>query len=451
MKFSLEAEQSVLGGLLLDPNKLDDVLEICQPEDFYNVDNRNIFKAIVDVAGTGKTADVITVSEVMHEADTLDEAGGLGYLVEIANNTPSAANVKAYAQIVADRAMERRITEAGQRIAELGDSDGMAVDDKLDALHGELAGLERKDTTKEVQPLASLLKARLQVMDLKHHGKYPEGIRTGFTEFDKRIQWLNPGDMWVLGGRPGSGKTAMALNVATNVANTGREVLIFSIEMPAEQITDRMIAALSGVDNKRIRSGQLQEDDWHKLSAGVIKLKQMKIEIVDTGGIDIARVKAICRSKARQGNLGLIVIDYLQLVTDRTKKNTIDVVGSASIQIKQIAKACKCPVIALAQLNRKCEERKDKRPMLSDLRETGQIEQDADIVSFMYRDEYYYEDSPNKGFAEIITAKMREGETGKDIIGSQMQYSRFTNVDFSNYREYWQEEKPQSYERKSFN
>ncbi len=449
MRFSIEAEQSVLGGLLLDPNRLDDVLDIVQPDDFYNPGNRSIMRHIVDVAATGNTADVITVSEAMQEAGMLEAAGGLGYLVEIANNTPSAANVKSYARIIADRAMERRITEAGQRIAELGESEGVDVDEKLDTLHGELAGLERRDSA-EVVNFNSILKSRIQEIDSKFHDKKPRGMMTGFTSLDERYQGVSQVAMWVLAARPGQGKTAFALNIALNQARQGKEVLIFSLEMGKDELVDRLISASGGLPSGRIRTGKLLDEDWHKLTVGTSILKDLKIHIVDIPGIDIHRAKAIARKFNRVNPLGLVVIDYLQLMTNAKSKNRFEEVSSVSREIKTMAKTLGCPVMALSQLNRGVEKQGNKRPSMSDLRESGQIEQDADIITFIYRDEYYNENTPNKGMAEFITSKFREGEVGTDVLGAELQYARFINFDASSYIFDWEEKQQKPQGRKSF-
>lgn len=443
MKYSIEAEQSLIGGLMLDPGKLDDVLEVVQAEDFYRADNRSIMKYIMQVAGTGQTADPVTVAEAMHGDGMLEPAGGLGYLVEIANNTPSAANVKAYACIVADRAIERRITEAGQRIAEIGDDESHDVDAKLAALHGEVSSLERRDTNNDYKQFDVILKSRIQVLDDKFRGMVKRGIETGFTDLDKRFQGITETDLWVLAARPSMGKSALAFNIARNIAMQGREVMIFSMEMSQDQVVDRMIASLSGIPSDKIRSGQLTEQDWPALSSAVQKLKGLKIHIFDTPGIDVRRAQAICRKFSRNGDIGLIVVDYLQLMTDAREKDRIQVVSSVSRELKKLAKMIKAPVIALSQLNRSCEQRADKRPLLSDLRESGQIEQDADIISFIYRDDYYYENSPNKGFAEVITRKFRDGENGTEVLGTEFQFARFTNLFSFNYDPDWQDkEKP---------
>jgi len=438
MRFSIEAEQSVLGALLLDPNKLDDVLEIVGVDDFYGAANRSIMRYIVDVAGTGKTADVITVGDTMSDAGVLDAAGGYAYLVELANNTPSSANARSYASIVADRAMERRITDAGQRIAELGDDESIAVDDKLDALHSELSGLERKDDG-GIVAFDDILKSRIHVIDGKFRGTAARGMMTGFTALDERYQGIGQNALWVLAARPGQGKTAMAMNIAKNIAASGKEVLVFSMEMSKEELTDRLLSSVCAINTMKIRSGNLVEQDWAPLSAGVGKLKGLKIHIIDIPAIDIHRAKAIARKFKRFGDIGLIVVDYLQLMTDSREKDRLQVVSSVSRELKKMAKMIKSPVIALSQLNRSCEQRGDKRPLLSDLRESGQIEQDADIISFIYRDEYYHENSPNKGLAEIITRKFREGENGTEILGTEFQFARFTNLSNVIYDHDWQE------------
>lgn len=449
MRFSIEAEQSVIGGLLLDPNRLDDVLEICTADDFYNIDNRAIFAAICDMGATGKTVDVITLSEKLNDSGELERVGGLGYLVEIANNTPSAANVKAYASILADRAMERRITEAGQRIAELGDDEAIPVDDKLDTLHGELAGLERRDGA-EVINFNVILKARIKEIDEKFHDKKPRGLMTGFTALDERYQGISQVAMWVLAARPGQGKTAFALNVALNQARQGKEVLIFSLEMGKDELTDRLLSASGGLPSGRIRTGKLLEDDWHKLSTATTILKDLKIHIVDIPAIDINRAKAIARKFNRYNKLGLVVIDYLQLMTNSKAKNRFEEVSSVSREIKAMAKTLGCPVMALSQLNRGVEKQGNKRPSMSDLRESGQIEQDADIITFIYRDEYYNENTPNKGMAEFITSKFREGEVGTDVLGAELQFARFINFDSSSYIFDWQEQQQKPTGRRSF-
>jgi replicative DNA helicase len=290
--------------------------------------------------------------------------------------------------------------------------------------------LERKDESGYVD-FDNTLKACIQRIDEKHRGKVIDTTKTGFMSLDSRLV-IEPTDLWVVAARPSMGKTVMAMNVAYSVAKTGKEVLVFSMEMSKEQLTDRMLCAASGIPTDVIRSGKLIEGQWPQLSAGVSKLKGLKIHIIETPGIDINRALSIARKFAKRGNIGLVVIDYLQLMTTSGDKR-FDVVSEVSRKLKIMAKTIKAPVLALSQLSRKCEERADKRPVMSDLRESGQIEQDADIISFIYRDEFYNPDTPNKGSAEIITRKFRNGEIGTDVLGTQFQFSRFIDFDASNY------------------
>lgn len=443
MKFSIEAEQSVIGGVLIDPNRLDDVLEIVQPEDFYNPANRSIMNHIVEVASTGKTVDPITVYESMEGAGMAEVAGGIAYILELMNNTPSAANVKTYASVVADRAIERRITEAGQRIAELGADESNDVDSKLETLHGELGSLERRDSA-EVINFNQIIKQRIQEIDDKFRDKKPRGMITGFDVLDNRYMGISQVAMWVLAARPGQGKTAFALSVALNQAMQGKEVLIFSMEMGKDELADRLLCAAGGLQSGKVRTGKLEGDDWNRLSMGVAKLKDLKIHIVDIPAIDIHRAKAICRKFNRVNKLGMVVIDYLQLMTNSKAKNRFEEVSSVSREIKALAKTLNCPVMALSQLNRGVEKQGNKRPSMADLRESGQIEQDADIITFIYRDEYYHENTPNKGMAEFITAKFREGEVGTDVLGAELQYARFINFDASHYIFDWEEKKQET-------
>ena len=440
MRFSIEAEQSVLGSLIVDPIKFDEVYEIATPEDFYNPENMAIYKAIEVMCRLGKTVDVITLAETMESSGQLEFVGGLGHLVEIAQNTPSSANVKAYAHIVAERAMDRRIIDAGQRIAELGADDSIPVDDKLETLHSEISGLERRDSA-EITPFDTILKSRIQVLDGKFNGTVQRGMMTGFDSLDERYQGISKSALWVLAARPGQGKTALAVNIARNIAATGKDVIIFSLEMGKEELADRLLSSECEIDSRLIRSGQFTEAEWPKLTAGTLKLKGLKIHIIDIPAIDIHRAKAIARKFKRYSEVGLIVVDYLQLMTDSKAKNRFEEVSSVSRELKVMAKQIGCPVLALSQLNRKVEDRSEKRPHMADLRESGQIEQDADIITFIYRDEYYHPDTPNKGVAEIITAKFREGEVGTDLLATQMQYAKFKNLDLNNYNFNWQPQK----------
>lgn len=447
MKFSIEAEQSVIGGLLIESNRIESVLEFITSADFYSAQHKVIFSAMEDMFSLSTPIDVITVSEYMNSAGDLDRAGGLPYLIEMANNTPGAYNIRSYARIVADRAMERRIIEIGQRISELGNSDG-DVDEKLNSMHAEVSNLERQSSS-ECTPFDVILKTRIEEIDGKFRGAIKKGLMTGFAALDERFGGLDHSDLWVLAARPSMGKTALAMNIAFNVAKSGKDVLVFSMEMSKEQLTDRLISSVARIQSGTIRSGKFEEQNWPELSSGVQKLKGLGIHIIDIAGIEINHALAIARKFARSGNLGLVVVDYLQLMTSAAAKGKrFEEVSVVSRQLKAMAKTIKCPVLALSQLNRGVESRTIKKPGLADIRESGQIEQDADIISFIYRDEYYNENSPNKGFAEVITSKFRNGEVGTDVLGTQLQYSRFVDADSSKYQHDWESEQPQKPQEK---
>lgn len=446
MRYSIEAEQAVIGGLLSDNKKFDDVIELIGAEDFYNVDHKHIFSAMMNLANNNKPVDVITLSEQMSEDGTLDIIGGVVYLIEIFNNTPSAANIMSYARIIADRSMERKISEAGQRIYELGEADG-DVDEKLNSLHSELAALERKDDI-GYQGMSDMLKGLIKQMDDKQQGLGKIGLKTGFKALDERFNGIEETDMWILAARPAMGKTAMALNIANYVALHGKEVLIFSLEMSKEQLVMRMLSAAADTQYQKLRDADTK-NDMAGISSGIKRLMAQKIHIIDIPAIDVNRALAIARKYARNGNLGLIVVDYLQLMSAKTATR-FDEVSYISRQLKVMAKTVKAPVIALSQLSRKCEERADKRPNNSDLRESGQLEQDADIISFIYRDEVYNEDSPYKGVAELLTTKFRNGEIGRDILATKLQFCRFEDMpDYYEYREAQPEQK--EYKKRGFN
>lgn len=429
MKFSIEAEQAIIGCLLQSPNKFDDVQEIIGEADFFNVDHKTIYSAVELMAGMGKAIDILTVTDYLLAAGQLDSIGGIGYLVELVNNNSGVANILSYARIVADRSVERRIAEAGQRVHEIAEADGMPVDEKLNAVHAEFSSLERNDRASDIVDFNTLLKGEVQDIDGRFNKIGKPGLKIGFTALDNRFGGIEDTDLWILAARPSMGKTAMALNMAYNVARQGKEVLIFSLEMSKEQLTKRLVSAAAGINYGLLRSGELTEPDWPKLGAGIAKLKDRKIHIIETPAIDVNRALAIARKFSRSGNLGLVIIDYLQLMTAKSESR-FDEVSYISRQLKVLAKTVKAPVLALSQLSRKCEERGNKRPINSDLRESGQIEQDADIISFIYRDVVHNKDTPCPEVAEIITTKFRNGETGVDGLKSELQYSRFVDLEY---------------------
>ena len=439
MIFSIEAEQAVLGGLMLDNRKLEDLSGVITADDFYRADHKLIMEIIESLSAKNKPMDPVTVAERLDESDMLDTAGGIGYLVELCTNTPSAGNIAAYAHIVADRAMERHISDTAGRIHAIAHGDG-DVDDKLNLVHSEFAGLERNQNV-EVTDFNVLLKSEIEDIDGRFRKIGKPGLKIGFAALDERFGGIEDTDLWVMAARPAQGKTTLALNIADNVAAQGGEVLIFSLEMSKEQLTKKLLSAAAQIPYSVLRSGDFKEADWPKLTTGAVKLKDKKIHIVDTPGLDVNRALAIARKFSRGGNLKLIIIDYLQLMTARSQTR-FDEISHISRQLKVMAKTTKCPVMALSQLSRKCDERANKRPVNSDLRESGQIEQDADIITFIYRDETYNSDSPDKGVAEVITSKFRNGECGTDGIAAVLQYSRFEDLNYHYQQRAGAEESP---------
>lgn len=426
MRYSIEAEQSIIGGLLLDSERVDDVLEVIGAQDFYRQDHQQIFNAIAKLQSTGNAIDAITVADAMHEAGELERCGGMGYLVEIANNTPSSANILSYCRIVSDRAMERKFSRAGVTISEIGANEQIPLDEKINMVHSEFASLERDDRN-EVTDFNDLLKAEIEEIDKKFRGDSKQGLSIGLKPLDVRFGGVEQDDLWVLAARPSMGKTTLAMGFALEVAKQGKDVLIFSLEMGKEQITKKLLSAAASLQYAKLRSGELLEEDWPKLSSGVQKLKDKKIHIVDIAALDVNRALAIARKYARRGNLGMIVVDYLQLMTCKSERR-FDEVSEVSRKLKAMAKMCKAPVLALSQLSREVEKRKPPIPNNSDLRESGQIEQDADIITFIYRDEVYNPDSAEKGIAQLHTTKFRNGETGIDYVAAILEFSRFEEL-----------------------
>ncbi len=426
MRFSIEAEQSIIGGLLLDSSRVDDVLEVISWEDFYRQDHQQIFKAIQALSTEGRVVDTITVSEAMHMAGELERCGGLGYLVEIANNTPSTANILAYCQIISDRAMERKFSRAGVAISEIGGNEQIPLDEKINMVHSEFANLERSDVD-GIENFNELIKAEVQEIDKKFRGDSEQGLKIGIEALDLRFGGIESDDLVVLAARPSMGKTALAMSFALNVARAGGGVLFFSLEMGRQQVMKRFLSASASISYQKIRDGKLEQEDWPKLSSGVQHLKDLPIYIDERAALDVNRAMATARKYARKGNLKLIVVDYLQLMTCKSKTR-FDEVSEISRKLKAMAKVTKCPVIALSQLSRKVEERKPPIPNNADLRESGQIEQDADIIMFIYRDEVYNPDSWEKGTAQIHITKFRNGETGIDRIASKLEFSRFESM-----------------------
>lgn len=433
---SLEAEQSVLGGLLLDNERWDTVAERVISSDFYSRPHRLIFDAIKTILESGKPLDLITLSEHLELRESLEDIGGFAYLAELAKNTPSAANINAYAEIVSERALVRNLIGVANEIADAGyDPQGRNSEDLLDLAESKVFAIAEARTNENEgpRPVDSILEQTLEKIEVLY--KSPQdgvtGVNTGFSDINKKTAGLQPADLVIVAARPSMGKTTFAMNLCENAAMShDKPVLIFSLEMPSDQIMMRMLASLSRVDQTKIRTGQLDDEDWAKISSTMgILMEKKNMYIDDSSGLTPTELRSRARRVAREhGGLSMIMVDYLQLmrVPSIADNRTLEI-AEISRSLKALAKELSVPVVALSQLNRSLEQRADKRPVNSDLRESGSIEQDADLIMFIYRDEVYHPDSPMKGTAEIIIGKQRNGPIGSVRLTFQGQYSRFDN------------------------
>jgi replicative DNA helicase len=436
---SIEAEQSVLGGLLLDNGAWDRAADVLKDDDFYRYEHRLIFAAVGALIGHSKPADVITVFEQLQSLGKAAECGGLAYLNALAQSVPSAANLRRYAEIVRERAILRKLIAASDDIAtQAFNPQGKQVSQILDEAEGKIfkIGEEGQRSKQGFQGMDTLVMQLIdRVTELAENGADDvTGVRTGFFELDRMTAGLQGGDLIILAARPSMGKTAFALNIAENVAVAeGLPVVVFSMEMGASQLALRMVGSLGRIDQSGLRTGKLRDDDWGRLTEAVDKLSKSSIFIDETPALNTAELRARARRQARQcGKLGLIVIDYLQLMSgsgSSSNENRATEISEISRGLKALAKELNCPVIALSQLNRSVETRTDKRPMMSDLRESGAIEQDADVIMFIYRDDYYNrEDSKVPGTAEIIIGKQRNGPVGALHLAFLKPLTKFDNL-----------------------
>ncbi|MBO9490929.1 replicative DNA helicase [Endozoicomonas sp. G2_1] len=433
---SLEAEQSVLGGLLLDNEAWDRVAEAVVAQDFYSRSHRIIFETIGALIELGDPVDLITLSEALENDQQLDAAGGFVYLAEMMKNTPSAANIVAYAGIVRERAVTREMISVANEIAEAGfDAQGRTSADLLDFAETKVFQIAEARANKSEGPenIHSVLEKTVDRIEKLYQQPHDgvTGVSTGFADLDKMTAGLQPSDLIIVAARPSMGKTTFAMNLAENAAMTAdKPALIFSLEMPSEQIMMRMLASLGRIDQTKIRTGQLGDEDWARLSSTMgLLIEKGKMFIDDAAGLTPTEVRSRARRIARDhGGLSLIMVDYLQLMrAPQFADNRTLEIAEISRSLKALAKELEVPVVALSQLNRSLEQRADKRPVNSDLRESGSIEQDADLIMFIYRDEVYHDNSEFKGMAEIIIGKQRNGPIGRVPLTFQGQFSRFDN------------------------
>nr|WP_275097621.1 replicative DNA helicase [Sedimenticola hydrogenitrophicus] len=431
---SVQAEQSVLGGLMLDNQAWDQVADRVVESDFYRREHQLIFRAIEVLADRQRPFDVITLSEELGRNGNLENAGGLAYLGRLAKDTPSAANIRAYADIVRERSVMRQLIRVGTEIADSGfHPEGRDSSELLDAAESrvfEIAEQGAKGKGGFVGIKTLLTQAVDKIETLFSQDQPITGLSTGFADLDKMTSGLQPADLVIVAGRPSMGKTTFAMNVAENVALlSGKPVAVFSMEMPGESLAMRMMSSLGRINQTRVRTGKLEDDEWPRLTSAVSMLAETKFYIDDTPALSPLEVRARARRLMREhGELGLIMLDYLQLMqVPGMSDNRTNEISTISRSLKALAKELNVPVIALSQLNRSLEQRTNKRPIMSDLRESGAIEQDADLVVFIYRDEVYHEDSPDKGIAEIIIGKQRNGPIGSVRLTFLGEYTKFEN------------------------
>ena len=430
---SIEAEIHVLGGVLTDNSVWERIVERVNEGDFYRKDHQIIFKAITALDAEGKPYDVVTVAEWLDNHQLLESAGGLPYLAALAENTAGASNINAYADIVRKRSILRQLIRATNQISEtVFNPQGRSSDEILDYAEQsvfEIAEQEAKGR-KSYRTIKDLLvKALDRVDELFRRDNPITGVPTGFDDFDDKTAGLQAADLIIIAGRPSMGKTAFAVNIAEHAAIKGKlSVAVFSMEMPGEQLAMRMMSSLGRIDQHKVRTGKLNDDDWPRLTSAVEILKDVRLFIDDTPALTPAELRARCRRISRESGLDLIIVDYLQLMqVPGTVENRATEISEISRSLKAMAKELNVPVVALSQLNRSLESRTDKRPVMSDLRESGAIEQDADVIVFIYRDEVYNPDSPNKGIAEVIIGKQRNGPIGMVKLAFLGQYTRFEN------------------------
>ena len=433
---SFEAEQSVLGGLLLDNQAWDRVAERVVAQDFYSRPHRLMFEAMSRLSTVGQPIDLITLQEELERHEQLADVGGLAYLVEVARNTPSAANISAYAEIVRERAVVREMISVANEIAESGfDPQGRNAGDLLDEAESKVFRIAetRSSSSDGPQPLKVLLEKtvdRIESLFNKPHNGVT-GVSSGYADLDKMTSGFQPSDLIIVAARPSMGKTTFAMNLVEQAAlNEDKPAVIFSLEMPSEQLIMRMLASLGRIEQTKVRTGQLDDEDWGRLSNTMgMLLEKGKLYIDDASGLTPTELRSRTRRIAREhGGVSMVMVDYLQLmrVPSLSENRTLEI-AEISRSLKALAKELNWPVVALSQLNRSLEQRADKRPVNSDLRESGSIEQDADLIMFIYRDEVYHDDSPDKGVAEIIIGKQRNGPIGRVRLTFQGQFSRFDN------------------------
>ncbi|AGF59535.1 replicative DNA helicase [Clostridium saccharoperbutylacetonicum] len=429
---SIEAEQSVLGSMIIDKNAIAKVLESLEEEDFYRDGHKIIYRSILDMFRSDIAIDLLTLLEYLKSTDMLERAGGVTYITELSASVPTTANLSAYIKIVSDKSTLRKLIKSSTTIIEESYNNQSNVEDVVDSAEKKIFNIAEKRTSKDFEPLSDVLERGFaQIEKLFNEKGTVTGVASGFTDLDAKTSGFQSGDMVLIAARPSMGKTTFALNIVEYAAlKENKSVVVFSLEMSKEQLAYKLLCSEANVDMLRLRTGALEDKDWENIAMAAGPLSKAKIYIDDTAGVTVMEMRSKCRRLKIEYGIDLIVIDYLQLMSGGTgTDNRQQEVSEISRSIKALAKEMECPVIALSQLSRAPEQRADHRPMLSDLRESGSIEQDADVVMFLYRDEYYDKETEDKNMAECIMAKQRNGPVGTVKLAWLGQFSKFGNLD----------------------
>lgn len=429
---SIEAEQSVLGSMIIDKSAIAKVLEGLEEEDFYRDGHKIIYRSLLEMFRNDIAIDLLTLLEYLKSTDMLERAGGVTYITELSASVPTTANLSAYIKIVSDKSTLRRLIKSSTTIIEESYNNQSNVEDVVDSAEKKIFNIAEKRTTKDFEPLSDVLERGFaQIEKLFNNKGTITGVGSGFTDLDAKTSGFQSGDMVLIAARPSMGKTTFALNIVEHAAlKENKSVVVFSLEMSKEQLAYKLLCSEANVDMLRLRTGTLEDKDWENIAMAAGPLSKAKIYIDDTAGVTVMEMRSKCRRLKIEYGIDLIVIDYLQLMSGGTgTDNRQQEVSEISRSIKALAKEMECPVIALSQLSRAPEQRADHRPMLSDLRESGSIEQDADVVMFLYRDEYYNKETEDKNIGECIMAKQRNGPVGTVKLAWLGQYSKFGNLD----------------------
>ena len=429
----IEAEQAVLGSMLTDKDAVIAAMETLKPDSFYREDDKAIYEAMQNLYNRAEPIDLITLKNELETMSKLEQVGGLEYLANLPEKAPTSANVQKYISIVEEKSMLRTLIKTANELVDLGYSQTEDVEDIMDHAEKKIFDIMQKKNQKGYSPIKDVLvESFTKLEELYNRKQHITGVPTGFTDLDYRTAGLHGSELILIAARPAMGKTAFALNLASNAAIRGKTgVAIFSLEMSKDQLVNRMLCSEAMVDSNKMRTGKLEEDDWAKLAQAIGPLSEANVFIDDTPGITVMEIRTKCRKLKLEKNIGLVIIDYLQLITGNGKKggSREQEISEISRSLKILAKELNVPVIALSQLSRAVEQRPDHRPMLSDLRESGAIEQDADIVMFLYRDDVYNKESEKKDIAEVIIAKQRGGSTGTVDLLWMGSYTKFVNLE----------------------